>query len=138
MSDNSTLYEVLLSLGVNIASSAIYDFLKEKFSINANLSKNELKQDLTSILSIQNSDIIADKIIDFLAKNGDIRIEGSTIYANNSISMFSSNNTNFSFGNNSSSQTKNTRIDAGKGAYIVGQGGAGIKQNEDGSISFFA
>lgn len=130
--------QLLLSLGLNIASNAIYDFLKTTFSENKTLNENELKNKLSSHLNIQNSSIVADKIIEFLAKNGDIRIEGTNIYANDSISILSSKDTKFIFGNNSSSATKNTRIDAGHGAFIQGQGGAGIKQTEDGSISFFA
>lgn len=130
--------QLLLSLGLNIASNAIYDFLKTTFSENKTLNENELKNKLSSHLNIQNSSIVADKIIEFLAKNGDIRIEGTNIYANDSISILSSKDTKFIFGNNSSSATKNTRIDAGHGAFIQGQGGAGMKQNEDGSISFFA
>lgn len=54
-----------------------------------------------------------------------------------SITMFSSKNTKFIFGNKSTSETKNTKIDAGRGAFIQGQGGAGIRQNENGSINFF-
>lgn len=130
--------QLLLSFGINIASNAIYDFLKTTFSENETLNEAELKIKLSSFLNIQNSNIVADKIVNFLANNGDIRIEGTNVYANDSISMFSSKDTNFVFGNGSSSTTKNTKIEAGNGAFIQGQGGAGIKQNEDGSISFFA
>ncbi len=132
------LNQLLLTLGINTASNAIYDFLKITFSENKTLNESELKNKLAAYLNIQNSKIVADKIIKFLAENGDIRIEGTSIYANDSISMFSSKDTSFVFGNSSSSTTKNTKIDAGHGAFIQGQGGAGIKQSADGSISFFA
>ena len=129
--------QLLLQFGLGITSNAVYDFLKDFFTKNSKADRLQLQNRLVSFLNVQNANIIADKIITFLAQNGDIRIEGTSIYANDSISMFSSQNTKFTFGNNSSSTTKNTKIDAGKDAFIQGQGGAGIKQNEDGSISFF-
>jgi hypothetical protein len=128
--------QLLLQLGLGITSNAVYDFLKDFFTKNSKADRLQLQNRLVSFLNVQNANIIADKIITFLAQNGDIRIEGTSIYANDSISMFSSQNTRFTFGNNSSSTTKNTKIDVGKDALIKGQGGAGIKQNEDGSISF--
>lgn len=130
--------QLLLQLGLGVTSSAIYEFLKNFFAKNPQADKFQFKNALSSFLNIQNANIIADKIIIFLAQNGDIRIEGTSIFANDSISMFSTKNTKFTFGNNSSSTTKSTKIEAGKGTFIQGQGGAGIKQNEDGSISFFA
>jgi hypothetical protein len=129
--------QILLSLGINITSNAVYDFLKLIFLENKALNENELKSKLSAYLNIQNSNIVADKIIEFLAKNGDIRIEGTSIYARDTILLSSSKDTSFIFGNNSSSTTKNTKINTGQGAFIHGQGGASIKQNEDGSISFF-
>jgi len=130
--------QLLLQFGIEITSNAIYEFLRNFFSKNTQANKLQLENALSSFLNIQNANIVADKIIDFLAKNGDLRIEGITIFANDSISMFSTKNTKFTFGNNSSSTTKNTKIEAGNGAFIQGQGGAGMKQDEDGSISFFA
>lgn len=129
--------QLLLQLGIGLTSNAIYDFLKSFFTNNPEVNRSQLENSLASFLNIQNANIAADKIITFLAKYGDIRIEGTSIYANDSILMFSTKNTKFTFGNNSSSTTKNTKIEAGNGAFIQGQGGAGIKQNEDGSISFF-
>jgi len=129
--------QLLLQLGLGITSNALYDFLKDFFSKNSKADRSQLENGLISFLNIQNANIVADKIIAFLAQNGDIRIEGTSIYANGSISMFSTRNTKFTFGSNSSSTTKNTKIEARNSAFIQGQGGAGIKQNEDGSISFF-
>lgn len=129
--------QLLLQLGLGVTSNAIYEFLKNYFIKNPKADLVQLKTNLASFLDIKNANVIADKIINFLAQNGDIRIEGSSIYANDSIKMFSSQNTKFTFGNNSTSETKNTKIEVGNGAFIQGQGGAGIKQNEDGSINFY-
>ena len=130
--------QLLLQLGMGITSNIVYDFLKNYFGNNPEVNKSQLENSLASFLNIQNANVVAEKIINFLAQNGDIRIDGTSIYANDSISMFSTKNTKFTFGNNSSSTTKNTKIEAGNGAFIQGRGGAGIKQNEDDSISFFA
>jgi hypothetical protein len=129
--------QLLLQLGLGVASNAIYDFLKSYFQNTAPFTKETLKVDLASFLHVQGADIKAEKIIEFLAQNGDIKIEGSTIFAANSITMFSQKGTNLVFGNESTSSTEKTKIDTGKGAFIQAQGGAGIKQNEDGSISFY-
>lgn len=130
--------QLLLQLGLGVTSNAIYDFLKNFFAKTTKVDKTHLQNDLASFLNIQNATVVADKIITFLAQNGDIRIEGTYVYANNSIFMVSSKNTRFTLGNKSSTVTKNTKIDVGKGAFIQGQGGAGVRQNEDGSISFFS
>ncbi len=129
--------QLLLQLGLGIASNTMYDFLKDFFTKNYKPDRLQLQNKLASFLDVQNANIIADKIITFLAQNGDIRINGTSIYANDSISMSSTKNTKFTFGNNSSSTTKNTKIEVGNGAFIQGQGCAGIKQNDDGSINLF-
>ena len=127
-----SLEQLLLQIGVNISSSVIYDFIKHNSfnSIDSAVSK------LNSELNVNNTDASA-KIISFLAQNGDIKIERSNIYGENCVTMASSTETKLSFGNNSTSKTKNTFIEAGEGATIEMQGGAHVKQ-EDGSISFFA
>jgi hypothetical protein len=127
--------QLLQSLGINIASSLIYDFFKK--ILETTVGKEDLKNKLSSFLNIENPNIYAENIINFMAKNGDLKIEGTNVYANNSVNIFSSQNTNFSFGSGSTSSTKNTKIVTQEDSYIHGQGGAGLKQNEDGSISFF-
>ena len=96
-----------------------------------------LKRELSSHLNIENTDIKSSNIIQFLAENGDISISGTQIYASKSITMTSNKGTKFSFGNNSSSKTDKSAIKAGRGAKIVGRGGAKIEQDEDGSIKFY-
>ncbi len=128
--------ELLLSLGVNIASNAVYDFLKSALDTPLT-TRAQLVDRLSSQLNIANARIAAERIIDFAAQNGDINISGSYIYATDSITMSSASGTRFTFGNNSTSKTSSSEISAGQGATIVGQGGARIQQNPDGSISFF-
>jgi hypothetical protein len=130
------MYELLLSLGVNLASSAVYDLLKS--ALGTAVTREQLVERIASQLNITNAKIAADRIIDFAAQNGDITISGTSIYAANSITMRSASGTKFSFGDNSSSKTSSSEITAGHGARIEGTGGAKIVQNPDGSISFFA
>ena len=129
--------QLLLQLGLGVTSNFIYDLAKGYLASTPNPSVSELESKIASSLNIQNADIYAHKLVEFLAKRGDIRIEGTRIYASESILMTSGDGTQFTFGNNSKSTTKNSQISAGQGAYIQGQGGAGIRQNEDGGISFF-
>lgn len=127
------LSQFLLQLGLGISANAIYDFIKSRsFS-----SLENATSELNSSLNIGDTNI-SGKIINFLAQNGNIKIEKSNIYGENGVTMASSSGTKLSFGNNSTSKTKNTSIEAGEGATIEMQGEAHIKQNEDGSISFFA
>lgn len=128
--------QLLLELGLNVTSNAIYDFLKETFRKNPNVKKDELRDNLASYMQVTNAVIIAEKIITFLAKKGDILIDGSNIKAGSSVEMFSAPNTELKFGNGSISQTDKTKIEAGKESFIVARGGAGIKQDENGNISF--
>lgn len=128
--------ELLASLGINIASSAMYDFLKSAISETA--SKEQLIERVAGQLHITNANIAANQIIEFAAQNGDITIIGTSVYATESITIHSASGTKFTFGNNSISKTSTSKISAGYGAKIEGSGGAGIKQNPDGSISFFS
>lgn len=129
--------DYLISIGIHVASSAIYDGIKRVLS-KPNPTYNELRTAITSSLNVENANVYAEKIIDILAKSGNITISGTHIFASNSINMFSSRNTELSFGDGSVSETRNTKIETTKGARIVSKGGAGIRQNDDGSISFYA
>jgi len=124
--------QFLLSLGINLASNAIYDLLK------STTSKDELIDRIASQLSITDAKINAEKIIEFAAKNGDIIISGSSIAASNKITLNSNFGTKFCIKDNCVSQTSSTKIVVGKDASIIGTGGAKIVQNSDGSISFFS
>jgi hypothetical protein len=130
--------QLLIQLGINLSSSAIYELITNYFRSNPNPSINSLENFLASKLLIENASIKALTIINFMAKSGDLIIRGTNIYAPKEINMFSSKNTKLVFGNNSVSATDKSKIEASYGAQIISSGGAGIKQNEDGSISFFA
>lgn len=132
-----SIEQLLTQLGINLTSSFIYERVSGYFKkVNAPTT-NGLKSVLASSLNIENAEINASRIVDFLAQNGDIRIRGTRIYACNSITTASSKSTRFDFGDNSSSITDKSSIKAGSGARIVGAGGAKIVQDDDGSIKFF-
>lgn len=128
--------ELLISLGVNLASSTAYDLLKS--ALETPVTRDQLVERIASQLNITYANIVANKIIDFAAQNGDITISQTSIYAADSITMRSASGTKFSFGNNSSSKTSTSEITTGHGASIEGTGGAKIVQNPDGSISFYS
>ncbi|MBX4198592.1 hypothetical protein KW782_04685 [Candidatus Parcubacteria bacterium] len=135
---NNQMEQLLLQLGLGLTSNFIYDLAKGYLTTTPNPSVAGLESKIASSLNIQGADIYAHKIVELLAQKGDIKIEGTRIYAVDSIVMASNKGTQFTFGNSSESSTKNTRISAGEGAFIQGQGGAQIRQNDDGSISFHA
>lgn len=131
--DPVTVY--LASIGISVASSAIYDGLK-KIIKKDNPSIVDFKEELISLLNIDGAEVYAEKLIEILAQKGDITITGTHIFANDSITMSSSPGRRVEFGNNSISETKKTRIVAGDGAKIILNGDTEIKQDDDGSITF--
>jgi len=132
------LSNLLVSIGVNLTSDIIYDFVTNLFNKKESIDIAELKEGLTRFINIQGADIYAEKIINFFAEKGDIKISGTKVFAKNEIFLGSKANTKFSIGNNSESSTDKTRITTQGNARITGQGGAGIRQNPDGSIEFIA
>ena len=133
-----TLEQLLLQLGLNVSSAFVYDVAKNYFQKEKSPTLNGLKAELSSHLNIEDADIKSGNIVDFLAENGDITISGTQIYASKSITMASTQGTQFTFGNNSESTTSKSSIKAGRGAQIRGRGGARVEQNEDGNINFYA
>lgn len=127
-----TLQDLLTSLGLNIASNAIYEFIKTFFAGKTNPTEEECKEALKAFLSIENAHIYSDKIIKFLAAKGDIIISGSSIFSGESITYESSSSTNFQIKNNTNSKTNHTSIEIGSGASIKGAGGASITQTDQG------
>lgn len=129
--------EILKQLGYGVTANFIYDTVKTLFKDKSFLDRGDLQKGLVSHLSVENADIAADKIIEFLASNGDLKIIGSRIYAGESIQIMTSNGTRLVM-RSSTSETPRTRIDATTGQ-IEAQGGAGVKQDlgNDGSIRFY-
>lgn len=133
--------QLLLQLGIGVGSNAVYDIVK-LFLNNAadkgTSSSDDLRKELVSRLSLIGQEVKADKIISFLAENGDIEISNTKIVSNKSILMNSNNESSLTFGDNSTSSTPGTQIQSGSGAFIKIQGNAAIQQDEQGNISFHA
>jgi hypothetical protein len=133
-----TIEELLISLGINVSSNFVYDFIGKYFVNCKNPAIIGLQNELASRLNIENANIKAEKIIQFLAQKGDITIIGSNIYASESITMHSVAGSKFVLGQNSSSKTDRSSIDVGNGAKIMGRNGAKIEQDKEGNIKFSA
>jgi hypothetical protein len=124
---------MLINLGLNITGDFLSDLIKQIFSKSNKYTKQEFIQQLSPYLKIENADIYAEKIINFLAKEGDIEIADSYIYAKKAVHYSSNQNASFSL-KNSVSQSENTSVDTLRGN-ILGKNGAQINQYED-SIDF--
>jgi len=132
-----SLDELFVSLGVNLTSNFIYDCARNFFQKKRDASLQDFKNAISKHLIIENVDeIISDSIIEFLAKNGDITISGSKVFAKESIFFTSVSGTKFQLKDGSSSKTEHTSADVGENGFITGQNGAGMKQSKEG-ISFF-
>ena len=129
MSDPIT--SALINLGLNIASNAIWDTIKSTLG----QPKQESITALSNFLRMQGVRISAETVIDAFVRDGVLKIEGTSLIAAQEITFGAGPGGTFSFGNNSSSVTSTTQINAGAGAYIVGNN-AQVRQNADGSISF--
>lgn len=130
-----TLDSLLISLGVNVTSSFIYDKMKDFFQKQSQPSVSDLKKELSNYINVENAKVVSDSIVEFLAKNGDITISGSKIFAKDTIAMVSAPGTQFQIKHGSTSRTDHNFIDLGVGASITGQNGASITQSKNG-ISF--
>lgn len=131
-----SLDQLLASLGLNVASNALYEIVRRYARSTPTPTAAGLKRELTSALNVLNAEVAADRIIEFLAHTGTITISGTQIFAAERITMASRPGTRVSFGGGSISRTNTTSIEAGYGARVEMQGGAMIVQNPDGSITF--
>lgn len=131
------LTQFLISIGVNLSSSVVYDLLKAKLTSSTSpVSQDDVLESIASIIELDNAKLIAEKIVKFLAENGDIEIRNSFIYSNMGI-IYSTNQTGkLSIGSNTNSETSNTKISVGRNARINLSGGANIEQDKDGNIIF--
>lgn len=131
------LTQFLISIGVNLSSSVIYDSLKARFtSPKSFISQDDVLDSIASLIELDNAKVIAEKIVKFLADNGDIEIRNSFIYSKAGI-FYSTNKTGkLSIGSNTKSETENTNISVGQNAKINLSGGADIEQDKDGNIIF--
>ena len=122
---------LLLSLGINLSSSIIYDFIK--LSISKGKTRKEIIHDLSNYLQIEGSDVKSEKIIDFLIDNGTLCIENSKIYSNEAINYHTSTGKSSIAIKNTTSKTDNTEISVnGNTATIKMLGNAKIIQDEKG------
>lgn len=125
----------LIQLGIGTASGVLSGAINTLLA-RGSFSKSELVETLRE-LKVNEADIKAENIIQFLAKEGKIAITRSNIHSGNAINMQSAKGTSLLFGEGSTSSTPKTRIQVGNGAYIQANGGAGVRQNEDGSIEIY-
>lgn len=121
----------LMSLGINLSSSIIYDFIK--LSISKGKTRKEIIHDLSNYLQIEGSDVKSEKVIDFLIDNGTLCIENSKIYSNEAINYHTSTGKSSIAIKNTTSKTDSTEISVnGDTAAIKMSGNAKIIQDEKG------
>ncbi len=122
---------LLLSLGINLSSNIIYDFIK--LSISKGKTRKEIIYDLSNYLQIEGADVKSEKIIDFLIDNGTLCIENSKIYSNEAINYHTSTVKSSIAIKNTTSKTDSTEISVnGNTAMIKMSGNAKIIQDEKG------
>ena len=127
------LLNCLSQLGLGLATNAIYDLLKSLAS--KPLEQKALLNQIQNRIDLNGVAMRAETVISALTQDGFLSIQGSHLYAQNSL-VFGSQGGSAVAGNNSTLQTSKTSIVAGQGASIKTQGNAQVRQNPDGSISF--
>ena len=133
-----TLFEfqnIVSSLGGGIISNALYDTIK-RVIFNSS-SEEELIKKLESSLHLNGVKINAASFVTIIANKGFIKIEGSKIKSNSSITLGSALGGEFIIGNNSKSQTDKSSIVMNGQSFIHMTGNSKIEQTEDGSINFY-
>lgn len=127
-----TLDEYCLSLGINVSASLVYDALKSLFRKRANPTFEECRTQISTLISIEKAQVHSEKIIEFLAGNGDIEISKCNVFARAEILMQSSNLAMIQIKEGSSVSTNSTSINLGANSSIKVWGGASIHQSENG------
>lgn len=130
----SEFVNFLRDVGVSVAATKVTDIINSYMRNSSNPTWTGLEQTLSSQLNIQGAQITSSKIIEFLAKSGNLNIQGSQIYARDKVTIASTMGTQFTLANNSESRTDKSSIFVGYGSQIVGNGNAKIEQTEDGGI----
>ncbi len=127
------IMNILVQLGLGVAANSVYDLLK---GLSANyVDKQTFIDNVQNRIAAQGLSVRAETVIKALAANGFLTIEGSHLYAGQSL-VFGSLKGGALMGDNSSFETDRTAINAGSGAYLQTKGNAQVRQNDDGSISF--
>lgn len=132
--------KILIPLGVNLASSTIYDFVKSLLNQNP-VPAEQLPEKIHSQfpqVTIDNAKMIANKMIDLLAAHGDIEVKGTTLYSKGSIWMRSAPGTKFVFSDSVSTTESGSEIKVEPGGNITGVHGGQIEQDADGNIKITA
>ncbi len=127
------LLNLLGQLGLGLATNAIYDVLKK--AVTGHAERIQVEQQIEDCIRLHGITMKAATVIDAVAQNGFIAIQGSHLYAPSAIA-FGSQVGGAVVGHNSTLRTDKTAITAGAGAHMSTQGNAQVRQNPDGSISF--
>lgn len=126
------LLNLLSQLSLGLATNAIYDLLKSLAS--KPLEQTALMDQIQNRIDLNGVTMRAETVISALTQNGFLSIQGSYLYAHDSLVFGSKGGS--AIAGNSTLQTAKTSIVAGQGAAIRTQGNAQVRQNPDGSISF--
>ncbi|ODA33359.1 hypothetical protein A6X21_18875 [Planctopirus hydrillae] len=127
------LLSLLQQIGLGVACNAVYDILKRHAA--QPLPTQTLAVEIENAIRVHGVTMKAATVIDALAANGVLSIQQSKLHAPDAITFGSIQGAAI-VGNSSKLTTKNTAIEAGRGAFVQTSGNAQIRQNPDGSISF--
>jgi len=127
------LLTLLSQLGLGLATNAIYDLLTSL--VGKQVEPQVLTAELQNKINVHGVTMKAENLISALMHNGFLSIQGSHLYASQSI-ILGSQVGGAVVGHNSSLTTDKTAINAGSGAFVETQGNAQVRQNPDGSITF--
>jgi hypothetical protein len=131
----AAIASAIADLGLGVAGSAVYDFLKRRFAGRSAVSEAELQSAIGDFLVIHGVNAQAATVMNLLAERGVLQVTASNLYANESLTMRASSGAIFSVGHGTTTRTAKTAIQADAGAFVTGSGGA-VVQNADGSVSF--
>jgi hypothetical protein len=123
------LQSIITNIGGGVISNGFYDVLKNILSKGTS-PNGELERNIKDILQLHNVKVECTALITLLSKKGYLHIDGSSIKSKSSIIIGALNNGQFFFGNNSTSETDKTKIEAGEGAFIIGTGNSIIQQHK--------
>lgn len=129
------LLQTLQQLGLGLATNAVYDLIKHKFAKpNATIDKNQIESEIQNTINLNGVHVEAATVINVLAKDGFIKIEGSHLHGPDGL-VLGGLKGRTEAGNNTQLTTDKSAIVAGVGASIKTQGNAQIRMGAGGDIS---
>lgn len=132
MSDMDPITSLLLQYGINISSAYFYDLIKNARA--SGKSQDEIRELIKNSIHVDGAELIAERMISVISKNGHIQIENTTIDAGEEAKYEVVDGASMAMTGDSLSRAGTSSIATTGTGKITMEGNARIHQRPDGTI----